>query len=79
MPTSAHPAATLLKHAAKQEVPISIPQGIIIAECKEVLRYGTHISASKEVAFFHKELFEKFQAGHTVVFPLSEMNNLTNL
>ena len=46
---------------------------------KEVaIRYGTYVSANKEVKFINKELDDQVQAGHVTVFTLEAVNYLHN-
>ena len=43
------------------------------------IRYGTYVSANKEVKFINTDLDEQVQAGHVTVFPLEAVNYLHNL
>ena len=43
------------------------------------IRYGTYVSANKEVKFINSDLDEQMQAGHVTVFPLEAVNYLHNL
>ena len=79
LPTGAHPAAPLLRHAAEHGVPIAFPRGMYEEERDDAILYGMHASARKEAEFIHMNLAEQIQAGHVAVFTLEAVTSLKNL
>ena len=59
LPAGSHLAASLLGHAAKHGVHITLPQGIDEEEIDAAIRYGTHASTNKEAGFIHVELVKQ--------------------
>ena len=53
LPTGAHPAAPLIRHADYHGVPIALSRGMDKEERDTSILYGTHTSACKEAEFTH--------------------------
>ena len=66
-------SVSLLNHVRDHIMHIYLQRVMIDWEINLVLHYGTHASAIKEVEFVHHKITNQVQAGHVVVFTLSDI------
>ena len=78
-PEGAHPASSLLRHAAEHGIPIALTQVMEKEKKEAAICCGNHTSTIKEAESIHAELSKQVQAGHMAVFPLEAVNALHNL